>query len=134
MQLLEVVNTDRGVALGRRIALADRWLTRLRGMLGRPYPGAGEGMLLIPCRSVHMLGMRYPLDVAFLDRTGRVLSVSQALAPGFRAASAAGARAALELPAGTLEASGTVPGDRLVWQPAGQVATGSLGSHSEAVR
>ena len=37
-------------------------------MLGRPAPRPGEGLLLTPCSSVHMYGMRFPLDVAFLDR------------------------------------------------------------------
>ncbi len=36
-------------------------------MLGRPAPKAGEGLLLTPCQSVHMYGMRFPLDVAFLE-------------------------------------------------------------------
>ena len=115
MRLLRVVNAQRGTSLGTRIRLADRWLGRLRGLLGSPPPGPGEGLMLTPCRSIHMLGMRFPIDVAFLDRERRVLAVRARLAPGLRAAGASGAQYALELPAGTLEATGTVPGDRLDW-------------------
>ncbi|HEX3235414.1 MAG TPA: DUF192 domain-containing protein [Gemmatimonadales bacterium] len=116
MRLVQVINADRGVELGRRIALADHWLSRLRGLLGRPEPQPGEGLLLVPCRSVHMMGMRYPIDVAFLDSDRRVLSIHCGLRPGPRTAGIRGARYALELPSGTLDATGTVPGNRLNWQ------------------
>lgn len=115
MTLLRVVNADRGTSLGSRVRLVDRWLGRLRGLLGSPEPGAGEGLMLTPCRSIHMLGMRFPIDVAFLDRDRRVVAIRPRLAPGLRAAAAPSAHYALELPAGTLEATGTVPGDRLDW-------------------
>jgi len=130
---LRVVNADRGAVLGTRIALADRWLARLRGLLGRPEPAAGEGLLLVPCGSVHMLGMRYPIDVALLDAERRVVSIHPALRPGWHMAASHGARYALELPSGTLAASGTAPGDRLDWQETSAGPDGRRGSHLEAV-
>jgi uncharacterized membrane protein (UPF0127 family) len=117
MRVLRVVNAGRNRELGRRIALADGWLARLRGMLARPAPQAGEGLLLTPCRSVHMYGMRFPLDVAFLDREGAVVASYPSLAPGARTRWHRHAVHALELPAGSLEASGTVIGDVLSWSP-----------------
>ena len=48
MKQLRVVNADRGAVLGTRVALADRWLARLRGLLGRPELEPGEGLLLVP--------------------------------------------------------------------------------------
>lgn len=133
MKQLRVVNADRGATLGTRVALADRWLARLRGLLGRPEPAPGEGLLLAPCGSVHMLGMRYPIDVALLDGERRVLSVHPGLRPGWHVAAAHGARYALELPAGTLATTGTVPGDRLDWQETSAGPDGRRGSHQEVV-
>ncbi|HKP48867.1 MAG TPA: DUF192 domain-containing protein [Gemmatimonadales bacterium] len=115
MRLLRVVNTRDDRELGGRVLLANRWLTRLRGMLARPAPLPGEGLLLSPCRSVHMFGMRYPLDVAFLDDRGGVVASYPALAPGARTRWHRQAVHALELPAGTLESSGTRVGDVLIW-------------------
>jgi uncharacterized membrane protein (UPF0127 family) len=96
------------------VAVADRWWLRMRGLLGRPPLAAGEGLLLDPCRAVHMLGMTYPLDVVFIDELRRVVALYPGLAPrartGFHEA-----RYALELPAGTLQRSGTSVGDTLSW-------------------
>jgi uncharacterized membrane protein (UPF0127 family) len=107
----------RGRLLGDRIGVADRWWLRLRGLLGRPGLARGEGLLLDPCRAVHMLGMRFPLDVAFLDASGAVVAVYHALAPGARTSWHRAAAAALELPAGTLQASETGVGDMIVCTP-----------------
>jgi uncharacterized membrane protein (UPF0127 family) len=117
MRLLRVVNTGRNRELGTRIGLADGWLGRLRGMLARPAPTSGEGLLLTPCRSVHMYGMRFPLDIAFLDEDCSVVAAYRSLAPGSRTRWHRNAVYALELPAGTLEDSGTVIGDVFAWTP-----------------
>lgn len=61
-----------------------------------------------------MLGMRFPIDVAFLDRRGGVVASYHALAPGRRTRWHRAAADALELPAGTLAATGTVEGDTIV--------------------
>jgi uncharacterized protein len=118
MQLLRVVNTGRNQELGDKVGLANRWMTRLRGMIGRPAPQPGQGLLLTPCSSVHMYGMRFPLDVVFLDGAGKVIAAYPSLAPGCRTQWHRQAEHALELPAGTLDQSGTSVGDVLVWSPA----------------
>jgi uncharacterized protein len=115
--LVRIVNTRRNRELGARVALADSWLARLRGMIGRPEPNSGEGLLLTPCRSIHMYGMRFPLDVLFLDKDGTVVASYPSLRPGSRTRWHRHAMHALELPAGTVQGSGTVPGDVLVWSP-----------------
>jgi uncharacterized membrane protein (UPF0127 family) len=115
MRLVRVVNTRHDRELGSRINMADRWLARLRGMLARPAPGPGEGLLLTPCSSVHMYGMRYPLDVAFLDNAGAVVAIYPALPPGSRTRWHSNASHALELPSGALKTSDTAVGDILVW-------------------
>jgi uncharacterized membrane protein (UPF0127 family) len=112
---MTVTNITRNTVLGNRIATARRWWQRLRGLLGRDGLGEGEGLLLEPCRAVHMMGMRFALDVVFVDRAGGVVAVYPGLAPGARTRYHRDARAALELPTGTLAATGTVPGDRLTY-------------------
>lgn len=113
MRTVGIYNATRGDALARRVMLADTWWTRLRGMMGRPEPRAGEGMLLVPCRSVHMYWMKYPLDVAFLAPDGRIVAAYHGLAPSRRSKRHGDANRALELKAGTLAAKRAEVGDRL---------------------
>jgi uncharacterized membrane protein (UPF0127 family) len=133
MRELRVVNTRRNRELGARIGLADGWFARLRGMLGRPAPEPGEGLLLTPCRSVHMYGMAFSLDVAFLDAEGAVVAAYRSLSPGFRTGWHRNAVHALELPAGTLDDSGTVIGDVLAWSPEAGSAAAGQARRTEAV-
>lgn len=122
MRHARVFNAARGRVLGTRVALADRWWLRMRGLLGRPPLRPGEGMILTPCAAIHMFGMKYPLDVALLAGDGEVVAVYHALPPGGRTRWHRGARHALELPAGTLQGTGTREGDRLTWSAAGMEA------------
>lgn len=113
MKLLELRNEDRDASLGDGIRVADSWWARLRGLIGHPEPRPGEGLLIEPCRGVHMQWMRYALDVAFLDGSGRVVAVYHGLKPWRFSRTHAKAACAVELPAGTLHATGTRVGDRI---------------------
>jgi len=84
---------------GERCTIADRLLTRLRGLLGRAELPSGEGLLLRPAPSIHTCFMRFAIDAVFLDDRLRVLSISPDLRP-CRFAGRRGARAVLELAAG----------------------------------
>lgn len=67
---------------GRRVApleLADSYRSRRHGLLKRD--GVDGAFWLLPCRHVHTMGMRFAIDVALVDRRGRVLH-TQTLQPG----------------------------------------------------
>lgn len=124
MELVRVANPSRGTVLGWRVGVADRWWLRLRGLLGKPGLAEGEGLLLIPCRAIHMTGMRFVLDVGFLDAERRVVALYSGLGPGGRTRWHQTARQALELPAGTFAATRTEVGDMLETTPCTLGATG----------
>ena len=119
-----LTNLTRGRVLGTRIAVADRWWLRLRGLLGRPPLGAGGGVLLTPCRAVHTFGLSYPVDVAFLDRRGAVVALYHRLAPGNASRWHRAAVYALELPVGTLAMTETRQGDTLAWHALAELPGG----------
>jgi uncharacterized membrane protein (UPF0127 family) len=116
---VRVVNRTRGILLGDRVRTASTFLSRLVGLLGTAAIAEGEGLWIVPCRSVHTLGMRCPIDVAFLDARGVVVGILVGLPPNRVGRVFLDARGALELRAGTLVATGTLPGDRLEFEGGG---------------
>jgi uncharacterized membrane protein (UPF0127 family) len=113
---VRVTNTTRGTVVGSTVFFAGTWWGRAKGWLGRPAPVEGEGLLLRPCKGIHMIGMQYPIDVAFLDPDGIVVATYAELQPWQRTRMHSTAQSALELPSGTLARTGTVVGDRLSWE------------------
>ena len=118
MEHLRIVNLTRGTLLGSRIALADSWWDRFRGFLGRERPRDGEGILLVPCNAVHTFGMTFDVDLIFLGSAGEVLAVVEQLEPWKKSTRIRCGRYALEVPAGTIRATGTTVGDTFAWTPA----------------
>lgn len=110
---MQLARTGRVVLHG--VLRADSYFERARGLLGRPSPAEGEGMLFPGCRSIHTIGMRYAIDLVFLDEQGGVLGLRSGLKP-FGLALCRKAAAALELACGEIERLGLRPGDQLLWQ------------------
>ena len=116
MRQVAVHKEGRAKPIASRVGVADRFWQRARGLVGRRPLEGGSGLLIGPCRAVHTLGMRYPIDVAFLDRRGVVVAVYRGLRPCRRTAWHRRAAWALELPAGTLDDTETTTGHRLEWE------------------
>jgi uncharacterized membrane protein (UPF0127 family) len=116
MKIVRVRNGRSGVELASWVSVADRWWRRAIGLLGRSTLDSDEGLLLAPCNAVHTIGMRFPIDVAFLDANGCVVSTMPALAPGKLVRGGRGTEATLELRAGELEQTDTRPGDPLIFE------------------
>jgi uncharacterized membrane protein (UPF0127 family) len=99
-----------GAVLAERLRAAHTHWTRLRGLLGTRSLPPGEGLWLRPCRQVHMIGMRYAIDVVFLDDAHRVVQTVEALAAGKVSPKVRNATSVLELPAGALRRTGLAVG------------------------
>jgi hypothetical protein len=78
---------------------ARSFRSRLLGLAFRSGLDPGEALLLPRCRSIHTFGMRFPIDVVFVDRDWNELRVVRALPPR-RLARCRGAWAAIEVAAG----------------------------------
>jgi uncharacterized membrane protein (UPF0127 family) len=113
MAILRITNTSRGTTLAQSCGEARSFLARGRGLMGRPGLAAGEGLLIDPCASVHSFFMRFPIDVVFADKAHRVVGLTEAMPPNRPYAGAWRARYVVELPAGTIAATGTQVGDQL---------------------
>ena len=94
------------------LRIANRFTTRLRGLMLTPPLAHDEGLLLTRCGSVHSAFMRQDIDVIYLDHSNTVVRCVPALKP-WRASMAWGAAQVLELAEGSVIRYQLAPGDRL---------------------
>ncbi len=109
---VSLVNVTRGTTVAEQLETAFDSGSRKRGLLGRDGLSTGRALVIAPCSGVHTFFMRFPLDLLFLTRDGRVRQTRRAVAP-WRIALAPGSFAVVEGAAGMVERSGTRPGDHL---------------------
>lgn len=98
--------------LATRLDTAFDSPNRRRGLLGRDRLEADTALILAPCAALHTFFMRFPIDVVFVTRSGKVARVVRSLRP-WRLSVGWGAFAAIELAAGVADASGTRRDDLL---------------------
>jgi uncharacterized protein len=102
--------------------VADRLLpaldseTRRTGLLKHASLPRGEAMVIAPTNAIHTFFMRFPIDVAFVARDGRIVKIRRAM-PAWRMSAAWGGYAVVEMAAGEFARSGTEPGDHVVVEP-----------------
>lgn len=111
-RIVDVHNGTRDTTIARA-EWRGSMLGRARGLLGKKGLAAGEGIVISPCASVHMFFMRFGIDVVYIDRDGQVVKAVRGLKPFRISFGGHGARVAIELPVGTIEATETREGDRL---------------------
>jgi uncharacterized protein len=107
-----VRNHTRDTILGEAVEIADTSEKRRVGLLKHERLEPGTGLWIVPCESVHTFFMKFPIDLVYLDKQRKVRKVRHAV-PAWRLSACLTAHSILELPAGTVEKSGTVPGDEL---------------------
>ena len=113
---IAVENVTRRQTLVCAGEVADNHWTRMKGLLGRKGLAPGEGLLIVPSNSIHMLFMRFPIDVLYVDKSLQVIGLHHTLRPWRLGAFHLRSRFVVELPAGTLAATGTQLGDQLAVQ------------------
>ena len=102
----------RDATLATSVEAAFDSATRNRGLLGRDGLAPRTALVIAPSNGIHTFGMRFPIDVIFAARDGRVVKVRPAL-PRSRIAFAWGGFAVIEMAAGEAARAGLAVGDRL---------------------
>jgi uncharacterized membrane protein (UPF0127 family) len=115
MRRLRVHNPSRETMLADRALIADTSTTRKTGLLKHERLDPGEGLWIKPCEGVHTVGMKFPIDVLFLDKKRKVVKIRAAM-PRWRMAACLWAHSVLELPSGTAAATRTSRGDQLEFE------------------
>src|ERR1700721_2183481 len=115
MRRLRVHNPSRETMLADRAQIADTSKTRKTGLLKHQRLESGEGLWITPCEGVHTVGMKFPIDVLFLDKKRKVVKIRAAM-PRWRMAACFSAHSVLGLPRGTAAATNTTAGDQLEFE------------------
>jgi uncharacterized membrane protein (UPF0127 family) len=84
---------------GLTVPVAATHRARTLGLALLRRERAGPGLLIPRCQSVHTFGMRFPLDVFFLDERGEVISERRGV-PSLRVVRCREAADVLEVPSG----------------------------------
>ncbi len=109
-----VYNQTKETFLAFQVKVADSVFGRLVGLLGKRSLEPDSGLWIVPCNSIHTIGMMFSIDVVLIDKDFRVVGVRELVRPfsitrpNFRAESL------IELPPHTIFRSGTSIGDTLV--------------------
>ena len=98
----------------KEVLVAENAAERARGLLGREPLRQGQGMYIAPCRSVHSFGMRYALDLVYIDGRQRVCKVVHGLRK-WRISGSLRAHGTLELMAGEAKRLGLSCGQEVEW-------------------
>lgn len=106
----KLINRRNGRILAAQVLTAFDSKSRRRGLLGSDGIQTGRALIIAPTNAIHTWFMRFPIDVAFVARDGRVVKVRHGLRP-WRMSGAIGGYAVIELPAGALAAADTIAED-----------------------
>jgi len=111
---LHVSNLTRHTVLASCLEVADHGSNRMKGLLGRDGLAQGEGLWIMPCEAVHTFGMRFSIDLVYLDRKNRIRKVRSSVPP-WRMSACLTAHSVIELPSGTIRETQTRRGDELAF-------------------
>ena len=114
---LKILNTTQGTYLATRAERAATFWQRGLGLMGRASLPEGYGLIISPCRSIHMFWMRMPIDVCHVDAHDRVVRLLPEIKPWRIGPIVWRGKYVIELPPGTAAKSATKPGDQLLVEP-----------------
>ncbi len=110
---MKALNARNGKVLSDNVSSAEGVFERMKGLLGRTGLDKGESLWIKPCRGIHTIGMRFAIDVLFLDSDNMVVAGMQDMVPNRLSRVVAVDSTVLELPAGILAATDTREGDKI---------------------
>ncbi|MCX7748676.1 MAG: DUF192 domain-containing protein [Clostridia bacterium] len=108
-----IKNLTRNTKLANEAKVAKTFFTRFMGLMGKKSLSQGDGLLITPCKSIHMFFMKFPLDVVFIDKMNVVVYTIEDIKPWKVSKIIAKAHQVIELPVGTIQRTGTHTGDRI---------------------
>jgi uncharacterized membrane protein (UPF0127 family) len=110
---MPVINLTKKTWLATKVRKADNFFTRLVGLLKRTQLAPEEALWLTPSKGIHTIGMKFPIDVIFLNKNCHVLGLISGMAPYRISGVHMRGYSVIELPNGMIRKSRTEIGDQL---------------------
>lgn len=108
---MQLISFSKGNLLAKEAKIADSFLKRIKGLLGRKEFLEGEALIFYKTNSIHTFFMRFPIDVLFFDNEGKVIKAVSNLKPFRFCGVFSFSSNVAELPAGTILKTSTAVGD-----------------------
>lgn len=109
--------TPEHIELPLTIEEAGTFWSRFLGLMFRKELPKDKGLHIAPCNSIHMMFMKFSIDVVFLDRDGNVVKLRERVRPWVgMVGPVSGAFSVLELPIGSIRKFNIRPGVKVTWK------------------
>lgn len=111
---MKIINKTNNNIIADEAVIANTPLKRMKGLLGEKELAQGKALVLDPCNSIHMLFMRFAIDVLFVDKNNRVVKAISSIKPFHFSPIYLKSKLAIELPADTISSTLTKEGDTIL--------------------
>lgn len=116
-----IYNKTRQTFVATEVTVADSYVRRLVGLLGKTKRWAqnGKALWIVPSQGVHTIGMLFPIDLIYLSKERQVIHVEEFVRPFRISKVSLKTRSVIELPPHTIYRTGTQVGDQIEISRAG---------------
>ncbi|WP_010244877.1 DUF192 domain-containing protein [Acetivibrio cellulolyticus] len=112
-----VKNVTKSSILSDDLSVANTFFKRFMGLMFKQELPHGKGLHIVPCNSIHMCFMNFPLDIIFLSKDMEIISIIEGIKPWKVSPIISKSYSVLELPFGTIAQTNSSIGDELVILP-----------------
>ena len=109
-----------GLVVIRNVDVADGFWERFRGLMFAQSIPDNYGLHIKPCNQIHMMNMKFPLDIIYLSADGEIVHIDENMRPWKIGKTIKKAASVVEVNAGTCACCGINVGDRLTVENIGQ--------------
>jgi uncharacterized membrane protein (UPF0127 family) len=103
---MKIINKSNQKIIANNVKVADKFFSRFIGLINRSSIEENEGLWLVPCSSIHSIGMRFDFDAVFLDKSDKIIFLIKNMPPFKVAPLVSNTYSVLELPSGTIDCTG----------------------------
>lgn len=114
MTFVKIINQRSNEIIGSQIVYANTYYKRFIGLIGKNELNSNEGLFLTPCNSIHMMFMKFPIDLIFLDRKNKIVHITENIKPWQISRIVFRGQSVLEVAAGKVKETESKVGDRIL--------------------